>query len=100
MLELTPEERTTRLLPEFLVWLRAKPAPTDKCEPIISAIREAVAAELERNAPYRELHQFILENCTCMQSGADNHPCVLNDQPDTWCLYHKADAIRLAAEGK
>lgn len=45
-------------------------------------------AEKQRADKAEAQLKWIRERVSCLQSGSDNVPCVLNDQPDTWCIYH------------
>ena len=44
--------------------------------------------------------EWVRQRVHCLQGGSGNEPCRLNDQPDTWCIYHYLQEQAAADAGK
>ena len=53
----------------------------------------------QRLAAMTEFHAWVLTHSHCQSSAFGNQPCDLNEQPDTWCFYHKALAAKALLDG-
>mgnify|MGYP001571373526 CR=1 FL=1 len=69
------------------------------CEaPLETTVQIAQACDDEnkqleaRPAQAERVVEWVRQRVHCLQGGSGNDPCRLNDQPDTWCVYHYLQA--------